>query len=370
MSVRADIAVQASPAALAPPLQSAAAAEGVAARAAYLREVHLLRGIAICLIVLLHTLPSFDWSRHGVADAFIHGLLDQTSILFFFVSGYLFQHLSGRFGYGAYLKRKARNVLLPYLIVSLPALVVALFFIPQTSLWPWVHDLPVALQAAMLLLTGKHLEPLWFIPTLVLLFLAAPLLLAIDRRPRLYLLLPALLLLAAYVGPNGPTGPLHKSLFFAPVYLAGMWVSRYRARIDAAVERHMAPALLLLCALYFLTVPAMVEDKPLDPALFFKLASCPVLLVVLKRVSRPLPLLDLAAAWSFAIYFLHGYVLAAFRLLYTHAQQQGWEGDPALFAPSPWGIALHFAAVLGVSLLAVACVRRLFPGRSRWIVGA
>lgn len=341
------------------------------ARPPFERHVHLFRGIAIILIVMLHSMPSFDWSTRPVAEAMIEAGLRQSSMLFFFISGFLFQHLSARYDYRRYLKRKVEVILLPYLFVSIPALVVSVALVRQEGMWPWFYDLPVWRQVLLFLITGKHLEPLWFVPTIALFYIVSPAFIAIDRSQRGYMLLPALLLLAALIGPNGPTGPLQKALYLLPAYMFGMFVSRYRDTIETLTRKY-AWAIMLVLLFQWVEIAATLDHEgALDPYLGFKLLSCPLILLVLKRCQDRLPRgLGTIAGLSFGIYFIHGYLIAGFRLLYTEAQGSHWHGASALFAPSLVGVVVHAALVLAVSVAVVMAVQRLFPRHSRRIVGA
>lgn len=341
------------------------------ARAAFRHDIHLFRGVAICLIVILHSLPSFDWSTRPIAYEVLQAFLEQSSMLFFFISGYLFQHLSGRFDYRRYLGQKWRTIIIPYLVVSIPALIVSTGYIRQTGLWPWFYDLPVWQQIGLFLLTGKHLEPLWFVPTIALYYLASPLFIRIDRTRGLYWLLPVLVLDAAFIGPNGPTGPLQRALYLLPAYMFGMWTSHYREQVLAFTRRYIW-AFAAAIALLFATAAAVDRvASPIDIELFFKLLSCPVLILTFERFGSRLPKgLGAIATLSFGIYFVHGYLIAGFRLIYTMAAGQHWSGESGLFAPSLIALAVHAAVVLAASVALIRLVQRLFPNHSKYLIGA
>src|SRR5690606_14373892 len=139
---------------------------------------------------------------------FMNVIFGSMSILFFFISGYLFQHLSGKFEYKTYLQRKFNNVILPYIIISIPAIIVSVWIIPQDGMWDWFYTSPKWVQILLFYATGKHLEPLWFVPAVTLIYLVAPLLLKIDRHPTAYWVIPLLLIVSVAIGRDGPTGPL------------------------------------------------------------------------------------------------------------------------------------------------------------------
>src|SRR5690349_6718767 len=90
--------------------------------AAFLPHLHRLRAIAILMIVALHCTAFLSWTEHPLFNRVLRELLDNSTVLFFFISGFLFQYLSESFSYQDYLAKKFRNVLLPYLIVATPAI--------------------------------------------------------------------------------------------------------------------------------------------------------------------------------------------------------------------------------------------------------
>jgi surface polysaccharide O-acyltransferase-like enzyme len=95
---------------------------------AYLQNIHRFRSVAIIGIVAAHSLHNFTWAQGDLTFRVINSLANESSIWFFAIAGFLFLHLSKRFEYKSYLARKAKNVILPYLCVSIPALIGSLTF--------------------------------------------------------------------------------------------------------------------------------------------------------------------------------------------------------------------------------------------------
>ncbi len=331
-------------------------------RGAFQLDIHAFRALAISFIVIMHSLELGDWTHRPVAYALINTFFGSMSILFFFISGYLFQHLSGRFRYQRYLKRKAAVVILPYLIISIPAIIVAEWFIPEEGMWSWFSDLPRIEQILIFYLTGKHLEPLWFVPTVVLIYLMAPVLLKIDRIPRGYWILVPLIAISLVIGRDGPTGPLHKAIYMLPAYVAGMAVSRYRERVLALSARYLWLLLLAAVGLYLLILLA----NPLaGTQLLLKLAMCLIILTLFSRIKHVPPLVNEIAHLSFGIYFLHGYLLAATRLLFMMTA-----GTPTPIEGSLPLILIAGTVTLFATLFMVRVAKRILGWRSRYVIGA
>src|SRR5882762_3443553 len=83
----------------------------------FLNYIHYFRGIAIIFVVGGHTYLTLSWNKGTSSQIFFDCLWQNGSVLFVFIAGFLFQHLSGKFEYKKYLKNKALNVVLPYLII-------------------------------------------------------------------------------------------------------------------------------------------------------------------------------------------------------------------------------------------------------------
>lgn len=336
---------------------------------AFLPHVHLLRALAILLVVGAHCWPDFAWTP--TQRGWVLLVFDNVTVIFMFLSGLLFQHLSGRFAYRRYLAHRFSIVVLPYLIVSTPAVLAVVFWRHRDAVWPWVYALPPWQQIAVLLLTGKHLAPLWFMPMMALFILAAPLFVVIDRRIGYRWLLPATILLATLIGRDGVGGlatVLGKAVFMLPAYLAGMAFSRYRVAAEGWCAR-AAPA--LAGALGVVSAAILLGWTPgLDLSLIQKLLLTPLLLVGLARVppSAVTRGAGTLAGMSFGIYFVHGYVITLFRIGWD--RWTGLDDGAPPFAPSVPGLLLHVAAVALLSVALVAIVRRVLGARSRYVIGA
>ncbi|MEI6128152.1 MAG: acyltransferase, partial [Pseudomonadota bacterium] len=203
----------------------------------FLSYIHSFRGVAILAVVATHVTDLLTWNKdQPLTENLSYSLFQNGTVLFLFIAGLLFQHLSGRFRYSKYILGKLRNVILPYIIISIPIIVYdylrfAGIFAPN---YPRRFENPL-LHVAWSYLSAAHLPiPFWFIPVIFILQVLAPALLAIDRRPRLYWIIPPLTVSAMFCHrPENLTHIWHAFTYFAPAYIAGMWFSRYRKSIIA-----------------------------------------------------------------------------------------------------------------------------------------
>lgn len=335
-------------------------------------HIHIFRGVAIMLIVCAHTVPSLDWTANPLTGRIVDGIANESSIFFFFIAGYLFQHLSARFRFRSYLNQKLKTVLLPYLILSVPALVIFTVFVQRESMWPWFYQIPVWEQVTLFLLTGKHLAPLWFVPTITLFYFAAPLLLWIDRKvPRLYWLIVPLLALAIYLGRNGPHGPIDKAIYLLPVYMLGMAFSHFQAQAEVLVARAWIPLLLVT----LLGLAGHVLEWPVPPY-YLMVMKTPMALLMTVALLKWHPLfgkrLDYIAHVSFGIFFIHAYFISALKVATVYLLHgRLYAGDGAADLPGTLPVFLAYAlSVLLISVIVIRLAQKVFGKNSRMVIGA
>ena len=336
------------------------------------QHIHVFRGVAIILIVCAHTVPSLDWSNNPILGKLINAVANQSSMFFFFIAGYLFQYLSTRFSFRSYMLQKLKTVIVPYLILSIPALIVFTLLTQRIGVWPWFYDLPVWGQLGLFLLTGKHLAPLWFVPTITLFYLAAPLFLFIDRKFRHgYWVIVPLLVLSGYMGRGGQLGPLNFALYLLPIYLLGMAFSRFRNQAMQLVGNFW-PVLLAVVVLG-IAGRVLEWDRPPHWQVPLKVALTLLITWLLWRYHQVFGTrLNYIAEISFGIFFIHAYFISMIKsILYFMVTGDMYTGQGVEIIP---GNAITFiaytGAVLGMSVTVIWVAQKIFRGRSRMVVGA
>lgn len=335
-------------------------------------HIHIFRGVAILLIVCAHTLPSLDWTDRPLTFRVLDAIANESSIFFFFIAGYLFQHLSGRFDFRSYLKQKLKTVILPYLLLSVPALFIFTQLVHREGVWSWFYTVPLWEQLGLFLITGKHLAPLWFVPTITLFYLVAPLFIALDRRaPVLYWLIVPLWLLSMYLGRDGPLGPIDKAIYLLPAYLMGMAFSRFREQGERLAQRWLGP-LIGLCAL---GMAGHVLEWPVPPhyLMLMKLPMSLVMLVALKRWGHVFgSRLDYIAHISFGIFFIHAYFISFIKVGTTYLLSgQVYNGKGVSELPGNLlTFSVYVVAVAVISVLVIKAAQSVLGSRSRMVIGA
>jgi len=282
----------------------------------FLGYIHTFRAIAIYFIIAMHCIDVFQWENNKNLERILRISISNGTILFVFIAGYLFQHLSSRFQYKKYLFAKFRNVITPYFFISIPAIIVFTLILKRESVWQGFYDDPVWLQVLNFYLTGLHLAPFWFIPVITIYYLVSPALIQADKSSVFYYLLPILILVSCLVGRGGQ--PLISFVHFLSVYSLGMFCSRYKMYLNDWLSKGFViiivfifVILLWLCE-YFFAKTTYTYFNFLQ-----KIVLCFFVLGVLVRYGEKAThhYLNLVADTSFGIFFIHSYVLTAGKML-------------------------------------------------------
>jgi peptidoglycan/LPS O-acetylase OafA/YrhL len=188
--------------------------------------------------------------------------------------------------------------------------------------------------------------------------------------------LPLLVVLSALIHrpAHDNLATLHQAAYFLSAYVAGMWASHSRARLEPMLQKHWLPLTLGLGAMiiaqwrwspfhgnYQGRGPFSFEHGLIDWTVLQKLLMCFVLLGFTARwYTRRVRGVDLLAELSFPIFFIHAYVLFLFGWAFKPGKP---EGSLALYVVTTAG--LFLACVLVTWTLRAALGRN-----SRWVIGA
>jgi surface polysaccharide O-acyltransferase-like enzyme len=345
----------------------------------YLRYVHSFRAVAIVVIVAGHAVFHLDWAPGSRTEDLLLDLLDNGTVLFVFVAGFLFHHLAARYRYRDYLAKKMTNVLLPYLLVSIPAILITVLFVDATRDNPELVGTSQGYQAVWLLVKGggTFLYSLWFIPMIALFYLAAPLFMQFVRHPRWYAVLVVLVPLSMFAHRSDELDTVTIALYFLPAYIAGMAASQHRERLEILLDRHWVAltagflgsvvAMFLLLdhhGNYYGAAPFSQEHHLVDWMFAQKLLLCFALLAMLRRLDLVLgDRLRYLGDISFTIFFAHGYLLFAVLFAYKQVFDALPPGNLATWLALSVGVV---AGTAGATVLA----KRTLGRRSRYLIGS
>ncbi len=350
----------------------------------FLPYIHSLRGLAILYVIAVHA-RGFEsyWQSSPDIYKFLDSFSDPSegngTTLFLFIGGFLFQHLTHRnFVFGKYLTQKFKNLILPYLIISLPLIWLRLHTdFESPSLPDDFFDRPVVYQVGHFLLTGSHLPPFWFISTIILFYFTAPLLHAVDNAKFYKYVFPLIMIACLFTyRPLHNANPLLAYLHFIPVYIMGMCASYYKDKIlsdDPKIFYVLLTAYLGMCLAEiagWITTPRDITfEDVLSGTVVFNvyllkaLILCFMWLAFFYRLrERHLPALELLGTYSFGLFFVHYLFISVTRKLF--------EVNNMPFDFSLLTYLIYFLIILMTSIVAVYFVKRLTGRYSRYLIGS
>lgn len=328
----------------------------------FLGYIHYFRALAILFIVAGHSIDAFTWQDTDI-ERLLRILISNGSVLFVFIAGYLFQHLSTKFDAKKYYKSKLKNVITPYFIISIPAIVIFVSVMERETVWPEFYDNSILEQIVLFYLTGKHLAPLWFIPMIAIFYVIAPVLVKADRNKLIYYCLPLFIVLSCYVARGLP----HQSfVHFFSVYLLGMYCSKFKHAINPVISKNW----VILLGLSLILLLSYLE--------FFYMNGTMTYLNYLQKVTMSVFFLGLfikynerldskfiggIAETSFGVFFIHSYVLTSGKLLYSKFAGQAASGNLLIYV-------LVSLLTLLVCAQMIFFVKRLLGSKSKLLVGS
>lgn len=322
--------------------------------------IHDFRGMAALFIVATHTLSVFDWTSSSELGRVLKYLFANGTLFFLFISGFLFEYLSDDIRLLPYWGKKLKFVVLPYLLVSIPAIWLFAFRMEREGLREGFYQQPGWMRVVELIVTGGHLAPFWFIPTVVCFYLASPVLRALFRRDAAFWLLLPLFLLPYFFDrePN----PLLNLVHFLPVWVLGMACCRFRNVVEIMLPRAW---LGLTVVVVGLTVLELMTTKGTHSYLGYvqKCAMTLCLLAILIRGRRwASTLFSTLGTLSFGIYFLHSYVISAAKQALKALSLSAPEGNAV-------SLVVGVAVITLLTTLLVRAVRASLGARSRFVIG-
>ena len=342
----------------------------------FLKHLHYFRGFAIFNIVIVHTWRlSQSNIAHSAAD-YVHYmnrireiLFHGSTIYFLFISGFLFHYLSQNLKKKKYYKAKFKNVISPYLIISL--LIIALESISfENGRLVFESFFMDFMESVMM---GTAQIQFWYIPFIVIVFIISPLLLYIPNKA--FALLTAFTFFMPLMGTRtGTDVTVFQFIYFMPVYILGMFTSMKYQIFKKYIEKYKY-LLLMIFILSTVTplviqthaVPFFLDIDLLESFYYLQKLSVTYLILYLfiKYENLDNPVLDLLATYSFSIFFLHVLVYnATRRILYAPEVLQHMSGVMII----PYSI---FCVLLVLFLTLGLCMflKLIFQRKSKYIIG-
>ena len=292
-----------------------------------LNYINVFRGLAILLIIMGHTMQFGESS--SLAHIINCEIICGGTALFIFISGFLFQHLSAKYEFKNYMSKKWTNVIMPYLIISIPGILFCLYF-PLAYKNSFAGLAPY-IQIPLHLTIGRvHNVPTWFIPMIIIFFLFSWLFLKLEKKGILYKFLPVLFLITIFL-PRGVAEYestigldyltkywvyikyiLTNFVHFLALYVFGMYCSKNKDIIDKFYSKRLFLWILMLA---FSALDIYMQYKfNYSNFTVSKIFLTMLVLAYLKHYDEFIlshkktnSTLDFIAKYSFGLFFVHWY---------------------------------------------------------------
>ncbi len=340
----------------------------------FLNSINYFRGIAIIFIVLGHCYRLSHWHLSSNLEKIFYSLTLNGSVYFVFISGFLFHHIFfHRFNYQQFIVKKSKYVLIPYLFCSIvPILYIVFFGDGGQFLHNELQQEPI-LAIVWYLVTGSISYAYWYIPMAMIVFAISPLIIWLVKNN--YLLKAVWFLLPISIIVHRPVNninTIHSFVYFLPVYLLGVYSSIEKQKIYSYLKNKKIAILLLAIAIGIIQVLLFKEtgnfhkdfftiDLP-DINLIQKILLCFLFMSVLDSYEDSnIPSLNKTAETSFAIYFIHPWIVDL-GIKLTRDFGLDYEGN--LFT-----LILATAIVLIISMAIATTVKKVLGKNSRYLIG-
>lgn len=335
-----------------------------------IKSIEYFRAIAIILIVAGHLLLA------GIESSYLFELAIQNIIfggttLFVFISGFLFHHVFFKsFNYKRFLKKKIKTIIFPYIFFSIvPVIYYTIKNVDNNMLFDSLSLNYLAL-ALKYLITGSGLQIYWYIPFIMVMFLLSPMyikFIGLKNITKVVIVLLLLLISSLLHRPVLNYNVLQSLVYFLPVYLMGITASINKEKIYTFLsgkESHILGVIILLafCQAYF-GIVGSYHKLPflyggLDLMLLQKIGLCFFFMVWLHRFeSTKNKALEMVAATSFTIYFMHAIIL--------------WVITGLNFSLNDiWLVyVLLTLTIILTCTISALIIKKLFPKYSRYLIG-
>ena len=350
----------------------------------FLSYILNLRGVAILIVVGVHARGNqSDWGFHETAHDLLSTFLDARegngTVMFIFIGGFLFQYLTHQnFEFMKYLEKKFMYVILPYLLISIPIIAFRIYSHYSFGLPPRFNEQSIFYQLFYYMFTGLHLAPFWFISTIVLFYLSAPLFHALDTPKAYRYAFPVLLLTCFFTYRSQyNANPFLSYIHFFPIYYLGMWTSFNRQKILASGKAVLLSLIFLYLAISVGDIAGWLPPRERlsfeyilsDRLLLFNIdllkavLLCFILMILFYRYrQKSFPFLEILGEYSFGIFFVH--------CLFIYGTNRLWE---SIFGPMEFSMVsftIYFAYILVVSIVTVFFVKKITGRYSRILIGS
>ena len=350
----------------------------------FLSYILNLRGAAIFIVVGVHARGNIsDWTSHVAAHDFFAAFFDTRegngTIIFIFIGGFLFQHISHTyFDFKKYLEKKFMYVILPYILISIPIIAFRIYTEYSFALPPGFNDQSIVYRFFYYIFTGLHLAPFWFISAIVLFYISAPLFHALDNAKAYRYIFPLVLLTCFFTYRSDlNANPLLSYIHYFPIYYLGMWTSFQRTKILAASDWLLVCLIAVYAGIVVSDLTGLMpqaeritfEEIIRNRLLLFNLDMlkavilCFILMLLLYKFrEKRLLFLEVLGEYSFGIFFVH--------CIFIYGTKRLWSDFFGPMEFSPLSFIVYFGFILLISTVTVYSIKKMTGRYSRILIGS
>ncbi|WP_262964558.1 acyltransferase family protein [Methylobacter psychrophilus] len=347
----------------------------------HLNSFEYFRSLAILFIVAGHCYTY--WAIDSFYEKVFANLITGGTILFVFISGFFFHHVFyPTFQYQQFIFKKAKYVLLPYTLLTIAGITCFVFYLdrpPYAEIFitnqinNWHQYIWLCLQYW---LVGNILDAYWYVPFIMIIFALSPLFIKQIQLPikvQLWLFIFLLCISSLIHRPAHNLSSFHSVIYFIPIYMLGIMCS---IKKDQVFHFLKDKSFILGLSIIFLSAAQVLIYKQygtfhkenllsyegIDLIIFQKILMCFFLLSVIQKFKdKQIPFLKYIASTSFAIYFIHPWILYFFDYLSVFKRFN--------FLPGTLGFMVTVPLVIAISLAIAVMFKWILANKSRLVIG-
>jgi surface polysaccharide O-acyltransferase-like enzyme len=346
-----------------------------------IHSIHILRGVAIIMIVFSHCLGVFK-NTNLITNSYLFSFLNlfafNFTTFFVLIAGFLFQHLTYKFDTKTYYLSKFKTVVCPYISISIFCFI--FFHYRYLSSLPWYSSTETSIISAItkMMLTGTQLLPLWFMPMIIIIYLMAPVLYFLSKKSLIIAGLIAMFWVVMFTKPDF-TKPFLNLLHYGPVYLTGMMIKQNYQTIMKSVKSNLFLVIFFFCLCFWIPFAYRYISHLIVAKLYYDTLQKIVLFILalyfLDKLNHKInegriyKFLSYMANISFPIYFIHEIiVLELEQLLYISPLGYVIKTDNGWLALL--GAVIFLVSTLIVSVSIAKIITLLFKNKAKYLIGA
>ncbi|WP_186278113.1 acyltransferase family protein [Gilliamella apicola] len=345
-----------------------------------IHSIHVLRGVAIIMIVFSHCLGVFK-NSNLIANSYLFSFLNlfafNFTTFFVLIAGFLFQHLTYKYKVREYYLSKFKTVVCPYISVS----IFCFFYFHYQSLSSlpfFSFTEPSAFGSiAKMMFTGTQLLPLWFMPMIIMVFAISPLLYFWSQKSLIVIGLISMFWVVMFTKPDY-TKPLLNLLHYGPVYLTGMMIKQNYEKIIQLVKDNLLLVIFFFGLCFFIPFAYRYLDHLCVEKLYYDTLQKIILFILSlyfldalnhkNDEGKTYKFFSFMANVSFPIYFIHEIIVIFLETQLVNSPF-GYIIKTDNGQLASLGAISFLICTLAISILVAYIIKLLFNDKAKYLIG-